>query len=345
MKDGKSEAGKGDETSSKHELDDGPGTLGSDGTTRTSSPTVIHPDPVAPLREGRTEPPWAGCEVPPPGWWCSREKGHEGPCAARPGAPLKMVASSAVAPGDVYMISDPVFLGKRYDLKPETHYIPGKYTAKLQLNLVDYEGTSMGCWSAPPEGTSYEHMESDWVTCQCGQVSVPKDKPNDHCPPLLAPSEMVQSGIGGSGLDGLTLLPITDGQGNLVFLSIRFKDAPGLELKLTGSAAEELRDGITAMLERAASEKPPAPTVAPLGRREPAWDSIDAIRDGLEHSHGELDLSKWWVRVPFEHRPDLFPIVQRAFDGFRGTKATKETFERVIYAVYGAVSRYLGDLR
>lgn len=25
-----------------------------------------------------------GCEVPPPGWWCSREPGHDGPCAARP---------------------------------------------------------------------------------------------------------------------------------------------------------------------------------------------------------------------------------------------------------------------
>jgi hypothetical protein len=23
------------------------------------------------------------CELPPPGWWCSREPGHEGPCAAR----------------------------------------------------------------------------------------------------------------------------------------------------------------------------------------------------------------------------------------------------------------------
>lgn len=24
------------------------------------------------------------CVVPPPGWWCSREAGHDGPCAARP---------------------------------------------------------------------------------------------------------------------------------------------------------------------------------------------------------------------------------------------------------------------
>lgn len=31
---------------------------------------------------------WSGpsgpCLMPPPGWWCSRQRGHEGPCAARP---------------------------------------------------------------------------------------------------------------------------------------------------------------------------------------------------------------------------------------------------------------------
>lgn len=25
------------------------------------------------------------CDVPPEGWWCSRRRGHKGPCAARPG--------------------------------------------------------------------------------------------------------------------------------------------------------------------------------------------------------------------------------------------------------------------
>lgn len=24
------------------------------------------------------------CHVPPPGWWCSRDGGHDGPCAAHP---------------------------------------------------------------------------------------------------------------------------------------------------------------------------------------------------------------------------------------------------------------------
>lgn len=30
-----------------------------------------------------TIPSDQGCKLPPPGWWCSREPGHEGPCAAR----------------------------------------------------------------------------------------------------------------------------------------------------------------------------------------------------------------------------------------------------------------------
>jgi hypothetical protein len=28
------------------------------------------------------------CDVPPEGWWCSREKGHDGPCAAREVEPM-----------------------------------------------------------------------------------------------------------------------------------------------------------------------------------------------------------------------------------------------------------------
>lgn len=27
------------------------------------------------------------CQIPPVGWWCSRERGHDGPCAARTYAP------------------------------------------------------------------------------------------------------------------------------------------------------------------------------------------------------------------------------------------------------------------
>lgn len=30
------------------------------------------------------QPPPSNCQVPPPGWYCSRVPGHDGPCAARP---------------------------------------------------------------------------------------------------------------------------------------------------------------------------------------------------------------------------------------------------------------------
>lgn len=36
------------------------------------------------LPEGHVVPPNLGCQVPPAGWWCSREPGHPGPCAAYP---------------------------------------------------------------------------------------------------------------------------------------------------------------------------------------------------------------------------------------------------------------------
>jgi len=32
-----------------------------------------------------------GCELPPEGWWCSREPGHEGPCAARENGPADTI--------------------------------------------------------------------------------------------------------------------------------------------------------------------------------------------------------------------------------------------------------------
>ena len=37
--------------------------------------TCIAPEP---------DPVTDECDKPPAGWWCSRERGHNGPCAARP---------------------------------------------------------------------------------------------------------------------------------------------------------------------------------------------------------------------------------------------------------------------
>lgn len=41
------------------------------------------------------------CSVPPEGWWCSRQPGHEGPCATRPvgeGNDAQVRVSELVAP-------------------------------------------------------------------------------------------------------------------------------------------------------------------------------------------------------------------------------------------------------
>lgn len=60
-----------------------------------------------------TTPRYKGCNVPPAGWWCSREPNHEGPCAARPLSDL----DSAVDPIDVNETAEN--LGEtRRDLQP-----------------------------------------------------------------------------------------------------------------------------------------------------------------------------------------------------------------------------------
>lgn len=45
-----------------------------------------------------SQPPDLGCQQPPDGWYCSREPGHEGPCAAYPSRWL--VAPSGVGNND-----------------------------------------------------------------------------------------------------------------------------------------------------------------------------------------------------------------------------------------------------
>lgn len=44
-------------------------------------------------------PPDLGCERPPAAWYCSREPGHEGPCAARPRDWLAAVTPAPVRAG------------------------------------------------------------------------------------------------------------------------------------------------------------------------------------------------------------------------------------------------------
>jgi hypothetical protein len=52
------------------------------------------------------------CKIPPQGWWCSREAGHEGPCAARPvnlEAPWNQVF---YYPGEVEIVDLPLRPGE-----------------------------------------------------------------------------------------------------------------------------------------------------------------------------------------------------------------------------------------
>ena len=40
----------------------------------------LFPQRAATIEAAELQP--INCDVPPPGWWCSRDKGHDGPCAA-----------------------------------------------------------------------------------------------------------------------------------------------------------------------------------------------------------------------------------------------------------------------
>ncbi len=80
------------------------------------------------------------------------------------------------------------------------------------------------------------------------------DHLSTHTLPVAPLKEERQSGIGGSMLDGLMLLPVISSVGELLYLRICFDNAPGLEIRLAGAAVSELRDGLNAILERIVCE-------------------------------------------------------------------------------------------
>ena len=58
------------------------------------------------------------CLVPPDGWWCSRLRGHEGPCAARPAARTTPSPTQlAIEFHDTYEALAPWF---GYETRPDT---------------------------------------------------------------------------------------------------------------------------------------------------------------------------------------------------------------------------------
>ena len=52
------------------------------------------------------------CNIPPPGWVCSREPGHEGPCAARRETPYDEYADKAVYDPGMLWDSNVSYVGK-----------------------------------------------------------------------------------------------------------------------------------------------------------------------------------------------------------------------------------------
>lgn len=71
-----------------------------DGYETLESPTVTARERrVAALKELTALGDEPACKVPPAGWVCSREAGHEGPCAARPESTLILHAADAEALG------------------------------------------------------------------------------------------------------------------------------------------------------------------------------------------------------------------------------------------------------
>lgn len=64
------------------------------------------------------------CQLPPPGWYCTREPGHEGPCAAHPEEEVVDV-EPPVYPyqdGDVTVLGPECFIGRRGDGTPVISY-------------------------------------------------------------------------------------------------------------------------------------------------------------------------------------------------------------------------------
>lgn len=57
------------------------------------------------------------CDIPPPGWLCSRAKGHEGPCAASSTAQVNDRALELLAAVDLALEEDGPWLQLQKDIR------------------------------------------------------------------------------------------------------------------------------------------------------------------------------------------------------------------------------------
>jgi hypothetical protein len=116
-----------------------------------------------------------GCLVPPKGWWCSREAGHDGPCAARPTAELaaKALAVWKNLPDDERNGERPFVFGFNAGWEEALQSTPSERGQGRMLGLVAYvTGLPLHLrWS--PEFTRYVNDEFEAIAEHL------KDTPHD----------------------------------------------------------------------------------------------------------------------------------------------------------------------
>lgn len=89
------------------------------------------------------------CQVPPEGWFCTREPGHEGPCAARElHNPWKQPLLNVIS-GDNYLKSQEIVdlideLDDLYELRTRHAVLLQAYKeVKEELNVLKSEGKTL----------------------------------------------------------------------------------------------------------------------------------------------------------------------------------------------------------
>jgi len=88
------------------------------------------------------------CKIPPDGWWCSRQAGHEGPCAARETVPAQYAKLINQLREPPYWSAEYGPDDKRLDIAPR-HASDALEIALLALQSI--KRTALAC-----EGTPYD---------------------------------------------------------------------------------------------------------------------------------------------------------------------------------------------
>ncbi len=159
-------------------------------------------------------------------------------------------------------------------------------------------------------------------------------------------------------LDGLVLFPVVRDD-KLSSIHIRIKDAPGLELHLTATAAAELCEGLTHLLEVTdwdvynntfkttmplRVEKKVIPKIS-VEQEPESWDKLETLKKHVSlNSRGELVSAAWLKMVPTEHLAAVSRLMNDVWSRYMGQRATKDAFESFLHELYGGMATYLHSL-